>query len=224
MKRYIIFLSSILLLAAMVLSTLAGCSPEVKKDKDYLYNWLLENGELANGTELMYKDGEFTLRTDHSQEMVVEYIIPDYNGYKITVRLPLYSKSDKASAVISVHKRTASSSLTYYHTAKNFTKKSPISYGTISSYPQLETINKADYGTSKYENGMFVFYFDASKWEEYEQKIKANKEISAQQELRESIAKDLAHEALCDILDWLNEEICPSAKMDVSEFGYKAYK
>ncbi len=70
---------------------------------------------------------------------------------------------------------------------------------------------------------MFVFYVDESKREEYEQKIKSNAELTAQQELRESIAKELAQKALCDILNWLNKEICPLAEMDISDFGYTAY-
>ncbi len=124
------------------------------KDSDYMNSWLVENGELVNGTELVYTDqntaNKFTLSTDQSQNIIVTYVINNYKGYKVTVQLPLFSESKKISAEISVQKGNYSSTLTYYHTAKNFTKNSPISHGAISSYPPIEPINNADYGTTKY--------------------------------------------------------------------------
>lgn len=224
-KKTVITLLATLLVTIICLSSLCGCSPkETPKDKQYLYNWLLENGELVNGTELMYQDNTFTLRTDHSQGMFVDYVIPNYNGYEITVQLPLFSESENTSTTISVQNEDSSTTLTYCHTAKDFTTKSPIKHDDIHSYPPLETIIMDDYGTFKYENGKLVFHLDESKREEYEQKTKINKEIKTQQELRENIAKELAHETLCEILDWLNDEICPLTEMDISDFGYNAYK
>lgn len=220
MKRCV-FLSSMLLLVAICLSTFAGCSLELKKDKDYLYDWLLDNGELVNATELIYKDETFTLRSDHSKKLFVDYTIPDYKGYEITVKLPLYSESEKVIAEISVHNEDSSSVFSCYHYPKTFTSKTPLEFDTISQHPDYDYIIMSDYGTTTYEDGKMVFHLDESKREEYEKKKKYNEEIDAQRELRETMAKEISHKTLCDILDWLNEEI---AEMDISDFGYKAYK
>lgn len=224
-------LSSVFLLLAICLSVFNGCSAKDKnkdkdyvKDKDYLYNWLLENGELVDNTELLYKDNAFTLSTKGPKKIFVEYKTTNSDGYEITVQLPLYSKSEKVSTEISVESEDAGSTLTYYHIAKSFTRKSPIEYGSTSNYPPFETINLNDYGELIYENGKYVLHVDENKREEYEQRKNKNAEIEAQHIIHEDIAKDLSHESLCTILDWLKKKICPLAKMEISDFGYNAYK
>ncbi len=222
-KYFVISLCIILI----CLFSLYGCfkyeTQQLTKNEKQLYNWLLENGELVNGTGLMYQDNAFTLHTNHSQKIFVNYVIPDYNGCKVIVQFPLFSESENSSTSISVQSNDSSTSLIHFHTAKDFTKKSPIEYGDMNSYPPLVPITLDDYGTFKEENGKLVFCLDENKREEYEQINKINEEISAQQGLCENVAKELAHETLCDILDWLNEEICPLVKMDISDLGYTNY-
>lgn len=208
-------LSSVLLLVIICISVFSGCST---KDKDYLYNWLLENGELVNNTELIYKDNTFTLNAKSSKKIFVEYKTINSDGYEITVQLPLYSKSEKVSTEISVESKDASSSLTYYHTANSFTRKTPIEYGSTSNYPPLNTIT-----IGEYRNGEYIPP-DKNQKEENKRLQEENEKIKALHTIHEDIAKGLSHESLCTILDWLNEEICPLAKMEISDLGYKAYK
>ena len=221
MKKLAVILFSILLLIAICLCTFSGLPLEVKKDKDYLYDWLLENGELMDGIDLMYKDGNFTLRTDHSRKMFVDYTIPDYDGYEVKVQLPLFNESEKITATISVHNNDSSSTVLCYHSPKNFTMKTPLEYDTTYVYPDYGYIIMSDYGTTVYEDGKYVFHLDEDKREEYEKKKQYNAEINAQRELREKIAKEVSHKSISEILDWLNEEI---AEMNISDFGYKSYK
>ena len=81
----------------------------------------------------------------------------------------------------------------------------------------------SDYGTTKYENGKYVFYLDESKRAEYEKKKQYNDEIDAQRELREKIAKEISHQAIADILDWISTDICTLTNMEISDFGYETY-
>ena len=219
MKRSITILSSMILLVAICLSTLSGCV--IKNSEENLYSWLLENGELVNGTELMYKDNSFALYTGHSQKMFVDYTISDYKGYEITVQLPLFSESKKVVAKITVQNKDSSSIFECYHYPDSFTMKTPLEYGVKNEYPDFDVINLDDYGTMVYEDGKYVFHFDESKREEYEKKTSYNAEITKQRELREEIAKDISHKSIAAILDWINEEV---AKVDISDLGYKVYK
>lgn len=227
MKRSIIVLSSIVLLIAVCLCIFSGCKQEAAKKispEERLYNWLLDNGELINGTNLVYQDNNFSLHTDHSKKMFVDYTISDYNGYEITIQLPLYSESKKNKVKISVQNTDSSSTLACYHYPETFTLKTPLEYDTLSQYPDYDYINMSEYGTTKSEDGKMVFYVDESKREELEERKQYNAEIDVQRNLREKIAKEISNKSISDILEWLQLEICPEAEMDISDFGYKAYK
>lgn len=226
MKRNITVFSSILLIITLSLAVFSGCTANVSSE-ELLYNWLLENGELVDGTELVYKDNAYTLCTDHSKKMFVNYIIPVYNGYEVIVQLPLFVNSDEVTAEISVANEEGTSTLAYYHNLKEFTVKSPIEFGSFTHCPAL--INETgilldDYGEWVYENGKYTFRFDDSKRDEYEQLVKQNNEIIMQRETREQIAKELSHKSILNILDWLKNEICTSAGIDISDLGYEYYK
>lgn len=224
MKRSIIVLSSIVSLIAVCLCIFSGCATPKLSPEERIYNWLLENGELIDGTNLVYQDNDFSLRTDHSKKMSVDYTIPDYKGYEIAIQLPLYSDSKKVKVSISVKNTDSSSTFACYHCPKDFTLKTPLEYDTLSQYPDYDYIHMPDYGTTKYEDGKYVFHLDETKREEYEKKKQYNAEIDNQRELREKISKEISNKSISDILDWLNKEICPSAEMKIADLGYKVYE
>lgn len=228
-KKAVIILSIVcgLLVVALVLTMLYTVKSVTSQQgsEEILVDWLLENGELTeNGTELVYKNKAFTLRTNNSKKIFVEYKIPNYDDYEIIVELPLCSKSEKVETTITVQTEDASSTLKYYHNAASFTRKSPVKHGSISSYPPVNSIHMDDYGESIYENGKYVFYVDEDKREEFEKLKNANIQIEEQRIIREDLAKNLSHEVLCRMLDWLNNTVCPMADCSLSDLGYCAYK
>ena len=211
MKKLAIFLFSTLLLVTICLSTFAGCSLSLKKDKDYLYDWLLENGALVNGTKLVYSDNNFSLHFDtgYVHELFATYTVTDYEGYQLEVRLPLFTEDEKVLSTITlINAEGYTRGIEYYHTPGRFTNKTPIEHGDAIG----DTLSYADY-PHEYVDGKIIVKVP----EEDKPKI-------AEYEKMYALCEELSHGTLCDILDWLTEEICPLAEMNISDFGYKAYK
>lgn len=176
-----------LCLVAHIIIFVCVCPLISKKSEKHLYDWLEENGQLLNGTDLEYKQtGEvgdlFVLRysTVSAGMMYIEYST-HYEGYHITVELPLFYKDDGVLTRIEVENEDfLYRGLEYYHNRKEFTRNSPIEhhdwYGNTEAY------------------GMT------------------------------SICEDFAQKSICKILDWMSESLCPSVKMELSDFGYTKYK
>ncbi len=220
MKKFAIKLSTILLLVVICLSTLYGCSTketsEDAKDNDYLYNWLLENGELINGTALIYEEKldenkVFALHYDtgYVNELFVTYSITDYEGYQLEATLPLFIDDDKVlSHLTLINADGFTRGLEYYHTPNSFTSKTPVEHRDTYG----DTISMEDY-PHEYVDGKIVVKVP----DEDKAKIEELKRMN-------NLCEELSHGTLCNILDWLNEKICPLAEMKISDFGYKAYK
>lgn len=198
MKSKIVSLSALCLLLSICITILGGCSTEKAKDEEYLYNWLLENGELVNGTKLVYEekleDGKvFALHYDtgYTHELFVTYTT-NYDGYELKVRLPLLTDSSKVITWLTlVNNDDFTHGLEYYHNPDTFTKKTPIEHG--DGFGDTIVINEA----TKEER------------EEWEKMYK--------------LCAELAHESLCSLIDWLNESLCPKAKLELSDLGYLKY-
>lgn len=210
MKKLLI----ILLLVSICLSTFTGCSK--KKDEDYLYNWLLENGELVNSSALVYEEKidsnkTFALHYDtgYINQLFVTYSITDYEGYILEAQMPLFIEGEKVlSSITLINADGFTRGLEYSHNPKQFTNKTPVEHGDATG----DILSYADY-PHEYVDGKIIVKIpeeDKPKFAEYEKMY--------------DLCKELSQETLCDILDWLTEEICPLAKMDISDFGYKAYK
>ncbi len=209
MKKFIVSLFSAILIVSICLSTLSGCDKAYSKER--LYNWLLDNGELVNGTKLVYTDNEFALHYDtgYVHELFVTYSLTDYEGYQLEVRVPLFINGEKVLSTITlINNNGFTRGLEYYHTPKSFTNKTPIEHGDTIG----DTISMADY-PHEYVDGKVIVKVP----EEDKPKIEEFKRMG-------SLCEELSHEMLCDILDWLKNSLCPSAEMDISDLGYKAYK
>lgn len=218
MKRFALAIFALFLMT-IGLGALSGCSNQKENPQDVLYNWLLENGELVDGSDFVYKDGDFTLYTDSSRKMFVDCIIHDYNGYEVTVQLPLFSGSKNVKGEIIVQNKDSYGRFFCYHNPENFTMKTPLSFDRGYQNPDIETISLDDYGTFKDEDGKLIFCLDESKREEYERKKEHNEETNRQIELREGIAREVSHKAISSILDWLNKK----TNIDASDLGYAQY-
>jgi hypothetical protein len=213
MKKLISILFSALLIVTICLSTLSGCDiiPQKETSEERLYNWLLENGELINGTRLVYTDNNFSLHydTSYAHKLFVTYSVTDYKGYQVETKMPLFIEDEKVLANITlINAEGFTRGLEYYHTPQHFTNKTPIEHGDTTG----DTISMADY-PHEYVDGKIVVKVP----EEDKPKIEELEKMNA-------LCEELAHDNLCSILDWLSEKICPSAEMDIADFGYEAYK
>lgn len=194
--------------------SLTSCKP--KKDKDYLYDWLIENGELVGSTTLSFED---SIDTNHRYKLSyysygtidVEYFITDYEGYCVSSRLPLFTGEDKVSSSISLTNSDCLERGKYYsHYRSNFQRKSPITLGDFFG----DEINLGGYSFIK--DGHFYVDYDAMP-DDFRAKVKTSQHM-------DDLCEELSHSSLCSILDWLNETICPLADMELSDFGYEKYK
>lgn len=176
-------------------------------DEEYIYDWLVDNGQLVNnGTGLVYEektaDGKtFRLRYDiyhgGEEELYAVYSVRDRYGYPISVKMNLFEDDSKILA----HINTISSygynrGLYFYHNPKNFTKNATIELGGITIDGWLD------------ENGLD----DIIETEE----LLENRTII-------SILRDIAQESLCELLDWIKEDFCPKADIEMSDLGYLRY-
>lgn len=185
MKKCIKLLS-VCCLVVHIIVFVCGCTFITKQREKHLYNWLEENGQLLNGTDLVYQQtGEvgdlFVLRySTASSVMCIEYST-HYEGYHITVELPLFYEDNEVLTTIEVENEDfLYRGLEFSHNRKEFTRNSPIEhhdwYGNTEAY------------------GMT------------------------------SICEDFAQKSICKILDWMSESLCPSVKMELSDFGYTKYE
>lgn len=173
----------------------------VEKDEAYLYDWLLENGELVGGTDLVYRHVTqqgvmyaLNCNTENSEPYFwVSYIKPNYKGYEVRGHLPLdpnhrlYTNTIIASISLYDYEERITRGLDFSHNKKVFTNKTPIEFDDY-------------FGYDDFKNSM--------------DKIIAMNDL----------CDELSHPTLCDMLDWLKDDVCPLAKMDMSDFGYEKYK
>ena len=213
-KKSHIIISAIVVLVLIASVALASVLTDIltiEKDGDYLYNWLLENGELVNGTKIVYSDNDFSLCYDTAEpytKLFVVYSVSDYEGYQLEARVPLFGLAIESSSITLINDEGFTRGLKYSHTPSSFTNKTPIKH--VDTFG--DTISTADYPL-EYVDGKYVMHVP----EEDKPKLAELKRMNA-------LCEELAHKSLCSILDWLSAEICPLADMEMSDFGYFDYK
>ena len=184
-------------------------SEETKSSENVLYDYLQENGRLVNGEDLVLESGNFVLSTDHSRKMYAVNNILDYNGYDVTVRLPLFEKGKKVTVVITVENETSLSEIRCTVNPSDFTLKTPLDYEVGIESPPIKVIYLKDTSTMN-EEEIKEYKKENREKEQY------NIEVEEQRAVREQIAKELSHEAIGAILDWLSKEL----PVNTHELGY----
>ena len=187
------------------------------KDETYLYEWMTKHGTLIDGSKLQYADysneTKFILCYDNvtyvdSMKWYVECIKPEEAGYRTKIHVTLYWKDQHSPASITVSRtikyRGYTRSLKYFHSPETFVVNGPISpeeyYGS--------TVSDEVYMPNE---GIVTIIDDT---------------LGLQSELDKMDWKcsSQAQSGLCEILDWLKNEFCPTANMRMSDFGYDSYK
>ena len=213
MKR---FINKFCYIALCIILSFSLISCNQPKDKEYVYNWLLENGELINGTELVYSDkidSFHTYKLCYSSNMVgsnlcAVYVINNYNGYNVSLTLPLYTNSNNVLTYISIDNAEGfERGLEYYHNRNIFQRKSPITHNDTYG----DTIDLSKYPHKEVDGKIIV---DVPQ--DVKEQLNEMKHMNA-------LCEELAQESLCSILDWLKTKICPLADMELSDFGYEKY-
>ena len=182
------------------------------KDRDYLYNWLLENGELASGgTSVVYKEVYSNNRvyslyynTSSANRIFASYTSKNSEGYIIIVTVELFTSGDEETnaEIVVINSDDKRRGLKYYHNPQQFTVNTPISIVSAfgDHFPDKEA-------SGKYDDPLESF----NAWKKPMEEV-------------EDVGKKSIHSGICSIIDWLNDSICTKAKMDLSDFGYELYR
>lgn len=221
------------LVIALVLS-LTGCElyqttsapaesvTQVNVDRDFVYEWMLENGKLQNGEELVYtfKDGqrELTVETDASKCIYVHYTFQDESGYNVKVNIELFQEGqDRFNCEIVDDTETGAEHDYTFHRA-TFTRKSPIENGEEQGY---------------YIDGEFV---DAIWMSPEGPKIPKERHSSPDEyeplpddkytvihDIRENFA-ERAQQHLCSTLDAIHHGFCVPMGITLHDLGYEKFE
>ena len=71
---------------------------------DILYNWLVDNGELKNGTTIYYSYHDFTITANAAQKINLTYSKGWVDGYNTSYSLPLLSNQEEVTLEITLKK------------------------------------------------------------------------------------------------------------------------
>ena len=188
-------------------------------NEDFMYYWLVANGQLSNGTDLYYTENlasgeEYTLFYTESRsasKIWARYRIYNYNGYTITTEIPLFAKNDTVEIACTYSNATGvECSNKYSFSKKNFTSKSPINpKGWNDIDPE-------------------VFYSSSLSQDEIAKKEYERKLLK---EVRQKMTKELdtfvdesTQNNVCNLLKWIELNILNPANFDISDLGYTNYK
>lgn len=224
MKRIISLIISITLLLSLILSITSCNGPKTPEEAhEILYNWLIDNGELENGTTVCYRSDKYVISADASQNITITYTAGKTDGYEASYTLPLLSNEKKVTLRMTLTDSKDTYVFGCIHTPESYRKNTPLSYKEIST-PDLITINADDYGSTQYKDGKYVFTLDPDKAEEYYELKERNENIRKGIDKAEETAIANSHSALEEILGWIENNVCESAGLTLSDLGYKAYK
>ena len=188
------------------------------KDETYLYEWMTKNASLIDGTRLQYTDtqkngSKFSLNYDtynyvDRMKWYIQYDIPEREGYYTTVHVTLYWDNKECPSTITVSGTGKlegySRTLEYSHNPDGFTRGSPIK---INSYD----------GSTVPTDGNIPELSGSSL-------LGLERALQLKLDYMDQKCSILAHSSLCKVLDWLQNEFCPTANMKISDFGYTSYQ
>ncbi|MBO7250849.1 MAG: hypothetical protein J6V42_06205 [Clostridia bacterium] len=136
MKRILalIIALSMLLLAGCQVKTPEPQTPKTPEEaREILYNWLVENGELRDGTDLLYFSGDFFIKTSVSKKIEVFYSKGNVGNYTVSFSLPLLSNEKNVTLLITLKKSIDTYIFECIHTPETFQKNIPLTYEKLSS-------------------------------------------------------------------------------------------
>ena len=194
---------SIITIIILVSSFMTACTSP-PKDADYLYEWLSEHGTLVDGTCLQYSGtdengAKFLLCYDTNYvdnlRWRVEYSTIDILGHTINTQLFLFYDDTKAVSRIYVY---GSGTFDDYYCGREYSHKP-------EKFTKNSPIEEEDYlGSTVNIN-------------------EVGKDVLSEIYNMNTVCESCAQKNLCMILDWLKNSFCPTAKMSMSDFGYKNY-
>lgn len=217
MKRII----SLLTLITMVFVLAAGlmsCQPKQEQQSPkpktaeqvfgIVYDWLLKEGELKNGTELVYtyksSDTDVNINYKSSSENLIMFTMsfPDYNGNKLTLRYSIpYNEADRNHQTYTVRleskKNRAFAWNVYSYSPSEFVKNSPVK----ANVPYTN-------------QGTFVSTTARPYTEE---------------EIQDGLAlcktlNEIHHRSHIVFLNWLRDSFCPDVGVTMADLGYLKYE
>lgn len=228
MKRFLAFCVVITLIFCMF-----GCKKPQEKisetetspkiSNEIVYDWLLENGELTNGTSLSYTitstNGDalnITANTDKTVEL--SYVSIPTANFEVTFTTKLISDNQHSFDCKIVDPTGTGKEYKLIVDKATFTSSSPIKEGNIIGF----YIDGSFTDSILANNGKhFYEYFSSTKGETVQKEIPTEK--MAVIEAIEHIFYQQAQESLCNMLDLMSSDLCVLWGIKLADLGYEKF-
>lgn len=203
----------------------SGKGQVVKKDKEYVYNWLQENGRLEDGSNLVYTseraDGsKLKVTATAEKELAASYNFKNEQGLEVTCEVPLFPSKEKYELCCTIlnENQTGVSKTFQFYPAK-FTSKSPLLNENIGWVYLEGDINQS----VDMENGVpKVYYYSAAQKKSVAKTVPS--EVYQQMVNISDNFSEPAQAALCKTLNVLQTDFCAVAGTSTQDLGYKEFK
>lgn len=228
MKRIVIFTLVILLIfnltaCSSIVKIISETTPKIEFNNEYVYNWLLDNGELINGTILShtinYDNGAYLCLSSTSDKVItVIYSYVPSNGLSICLSMPLFSQSMLYfdceivdETITGVKKQCALNKI-------DFTKNSPIEINDfICFYSDGYYIDHLIYNNGKY----YREYYSAQEHAVVQAEIPQTK-VAIINSIDDNFAL-YAQKGVCVMLNSIYADLCPLWSIEMADLGFTKY-
>lgn len=193
---------------------------KVKLDNEFVYDWLLENGELVDSTELVYsinkEDGSsLKITTTTSKTIRLTYTFME-NNYQITCGIDMFGENEHIFSCKVIDESSIGKENSYFLKKSSFTQNTPLSEKEhVSWYIDGDSISSFAFKGDKYVYRSYSSANGGSFVDEEISKEKVEKAHAAD----EIITKN-AHKYLCTMLGAMENDLCPLLEIDMKDLGY----
>jgi hypothetical protein len=177
----------------------------IAESYDIIYDWLIENGTLKNGTEVSYRykneDTYVLIKYDSNFPNSIYFYMhfPDHQGNTLYLTYTLEKNDDQGDHFyfinLSSNNNRAYASKTYSLDMSNFTKNTPTKYCS---------------GRNSSTVGTFGFTYTSAEKQEGEK--------------LSNIINDIHYDCLITFLNWLRDDFCPTVGLTMKDLGFLKYK
>lgn len=195
---------------------------KVKLDNEFVYDWLLENGELVDSTELVYsinkEDGSsLTIATDTSKAIGITYTFKE-NNYQITCGMGMFGGNKHSFSCKVVDESSTGKENSYTFKKNSFNRNTPLSGKKhVNWYIDGDTIQSLIWKGGKCVQEVY----SASKGGSVDKEIPKEK-VEKARTADEIITKD-AQKYLCALLVVMEKDLCPLLEIDMKDLGYMSF-
>lgn len=184
---------------------------------EIVYDWLLENGKLIDGTTISYaingkNGGILNVSAGQDKMVVLSYVSMSSEGLEVECTMPLFSENSLLIDSMIVDHTITGREYSYKLDKASFTTNSPIEKGDFKwLYIDGEYHNSLLKRDGKY----FVKHYLGEEEIPYEKIVVAD--------AIDDVFDQLTHQNICDMLDLMGTGLCELWDIKLADLGFEMY-